>query len=138
MTYEFHSDISRVSSDDLGGGFFAGWATVPSVETHHRLLAGSTGFVVAVLAGESRVVGYVTALSDGVLSSYVSHLEVLPGYRHQGLGSELVRRILDQLDGIYMVDLMCDADLQPFYRSLGLVPSSGMIRRDYGAQGGRA
>ena len=80
--------------------------------------------------------GYITALSDGVLSSYIPHLEVLPAHRRQGIGSQLVRELLDQLDGIYMVDLMCDPDVQPFYQALGLQPSSGMIRRNYGAQDG--
>ena len=135
MTYDLHSDLSRVAPSDLGG-FFSGWPTAPSPETHHRLLAGSTHFVVAVPRGGSQVAGYITALSDGGLSSYISHLEVLPTYRRQGIGSRLVRTLIDQLDGIYMVDLTCDADVQPFYQALGLQPSSGMIRRNYGAQGG--
>ena len=66
----------------------------------------------------------------------VVRAEVLPTHRRQGVGSQLVRELLDQLDGIYMVDLICDADVQPFYQALGLQPSSGMIRRNYGAQGG--
>jgi hypothetical protein len=31
-----------------------------------------------------------------------------------------MRRLLARLEHLYMVDLCCDADLEPFYRRLGL------------------
>jgi len=44
---------------------------------------------------------------------------VLPGYRGRGVGSELMRRLLARLGGLYMVDLSCDDTLVPFYGRLG-------------------
>jgi len=41
-----------------------------------------------------RVVGFVTAVSDGVVSAFLPLLEVLPEYQGRGIGSELVRRML--------------------------------------------
>lgn len=77
------------------------------------------------------VVGFVTAISDGVLSAFIPLLEVLPEYRSKGIGKELVRRLLAQLERFYMVDLCCDAGLEPFYDALGFhVLDRGMgIRR---------
>jgi precorrin-8X/cobalt-precorrin-8 methylmutase len=66
------------------------------------------------------VIGFVTAVSDGVVSAYVPLLEVLPSYRRRGIGTELIRRLLARLDGLYMVDLACDEELVPFYERLGL------------------
>lgn len=134
---EYHSDLSRVSTEDLRG-FFSGWPDPPSPDTHRRLLEGSTHFTVAVEPEASPVIGYIAAMSDGVLSAYISHLEVLPAFRGRGIGSALVRSMLDQLGGIYMVDLICDPDVQPFYEALGLQRWSGMIRRNHGAQSGLA
>jgi hypothetical protein len=59
-------------------GFFVGWPHAPSPEMHLRLLSGSDHVVLAVDMGSGQVVGYVTALTDGVLSSFIPLLEVLP------------------------------------------------------------
>ena len=75
-----------------------------------------------VLARDGRrVVGFVTAISDGVLSAYIPLLEVLPEYQGRGIGKELTRRLLSSLDELYMVDVACDEDVAPFYESLGLM-----------------
>jgi ribosomal protein S18 acetylase RimI-like enzyme len=99
-------------------GFFVGWPNAPSRQRHLDLLRGSSHVVLA-LAGR-RVVGFVSAISDGVLSAYVPLLEVLPQYQARGIGAELMRRLLAELDGLYMVDLSCDEELVPFYDRLGL------------------
>lgn len=130
-----HSDLARITPADLAG-FFVGWPNPPSPETHLRLLAGSAHFVVAVEDQAPRVLGYVAALSDGVLSAYISHLEVLPERRGEGIGSRLVRELLDQIGDLYMVDLICDEDVAPFYEPLGLQSWHGMIRRHYPSQPG--
>ena len=70
------------------------------------------------LAGAA-VVGFVTAISDGVMSAFIPLLEVMPEYQHRGIGTKLVRRLLGQLDDLYMIDLCCDADLEPFYVARG-------------------
>ena len=81
-------------------------------------------------ARTGRVVGFVTAISDGVLSAFIPLLEVLPAHQGQGIGSELVRRMLSELEDFYMVDLVCDPELEPFYRRFELILLSSMgVRR---------
>ena len=99
-------------------GFFVDWPQAPSPERHLNLLRGSDHVVLA-REGE-HIVGFVTAISDRVLSAYVPLLEVLPTQQRLGIGSELMRRLLARLENLYMVDLCCDADLEPFYRRVGL------------------
>ncbi len=76
------------------------------------------------------MVGFVTAVGDGVLSAYIPLLEVRADFRGRGIGSELVRRIIGCLAPLYMIDLSCDEDLQGFYQSLGFENATGMLRRD--------
>ena len=78
-----------------------------------------------------RAVGYITALSDGVNSSFIPLLEVLPPYQRRGIGSELMGRMLAKLEGITNVDLTCDSDVQPFYERFGMLRSHGMVLRKY-------
>jgi GNAT superfamily N-acetyltransferase len=51
--------------------------------------------VVAIDEAAGRVAGLVNMLGDGVLTAFIPWLEVLPGYQGRGVGSELMRRILD-------------------------------------------
>ena len=114
---EYASHLEGVEPEQLAG-FFVDWPRPPSTERHLEILRGS-GHVVLAKDGE-RIVGFVTAISDGVLSAYIPLLEVLPEYQHRGIGTELVRRLLAQLGDLYMVDLCCDEDVVPFYERLGL------------------
>lgn len=127
---EYSSSPDGLEPADLEG-FFVGWPTPPSPERHLALLHGSSHVVLA--RDGSRVVGFVTAISDGVLSAYVPLLEVLPEYQGQGIGTELVRRLLAAVGGLYMVDLVCDEDVVPFYERLGvqrLDAGMGLRNRD--------
>jgi ribosomal protein S18 acetylase RimI-like enzyme len=102
----------------------------PSSAKHLRLLHGSDFVVLAREAETGRLVGYVTAVGDGVLSAFIPLLEVLPDYKGRGIGSELVRRMLALLEGTYMVDLCCDEDLVAFYERFEMSRWVGMGLRN--------
>lgn len=52
----------------------------------------------------------------------------------QDIGTELVRRVLARVNHLCAIDLMCDPETQPFYRSLGMRPAAlagkGVVRRN--------
>lgn len=132
---EYATDLTGVEPAHLHG-FFEGWPNPPSPERHLEILRGSYCVVLAREPGKPQVIGFVNAISDGVLYAFVPLLEVLPAHRERGIGSELVRRLLDQLGDFYAVDLMCDSELQPFYEHLGMYPAVGMVlRRPHRARG---
>jgi ribosomal protein S18 acetylase RimI-like enzyme len=125
---EYIDHIDRITAGQLNG-FFVGWKASLTPERHHELLRGSTHFIVAM--DGSKAVGFITALSDGVNSSFIPLLEVLPEYQKRGIGAELVKRMLVKLDEITNVDLTCDPDVQPFYERFNMMRSSGMVLRKY-------
>jgi ribosomal protein S18 acetylase RimI-like enzyme len=127
--------IEYVTAENLRG-FFVGWQNPPSPETHLELLKNSSTIVLAVDSENGNVVGFITAVSDKVLSAYISLLEVLPEKQKQGIGLELTRRMLEKLKDLYMVDLLCDEELQSFYAKLGMKRAQGMFLRNYERQGG--
>jgi len=124
-----------ISLDNLRG-FFVGWPNPPAPETHLRILNGSDAVVLARDDATGAVVGFITAISDGVSCAYIPHLEVLPDYQGRGIGSELARRMLEKVSRLYMIDLLCDPDVQPFYARLGMRPATGMLIRNYDRQSG--
>jgi ribosomal protein S18 acetylase RimI-like enzyme len=118
-------------------GFFEGWPDPPSPETHLKILSNSYAVLLAIDDATGTIAGFINAISDGVLVAYIPLLEVLPAYRKRGIGAELVRRMLERLSQFYAVDLICDADLQPFYQRLGMQPYTGMVYRNYYRQSAR-
>lgn len=110
-------------TEDMVDGFFVGWPEPPSVRQLIQVMDSSHRRVWAVEDG--RVVGYVNAISDGVLNAFIPWLEVHPDHQGRGIGAELVRRIVAELNGMYAIDLCCDANLLPFYEKLGFLGFSG-------------
>src|SRR5215204_6117647 len=126
---DYDDDAADLRSDDLAD-FFVGWPVPPSAERRLALVRGSDRVVIAREAGSRRLVGLVTAITDGALAAYIPHLEVLPEYQGSGIGTELMRRLLDELRSLYMVDLVCDPELEGFYRRFGMVALTGMALRN--------
>lgn len=129
IAYTF--DVSGLEPADLDRGFFVGWPTAPSPAKHLEVLRGSYRALVALADG--RVVGFATALSDGVATAFIPWLEVLPGHQGRGIGRELVHRMEAELAGLYSLDLVCDDDVVPFYERLGWSKANSMVKRDVDA-----
>ncbi len=131
----YKNELDGISSDMLKG-FFVDWPNPPSLESHFKLLKNSSKVIIAMDCKSNQVVGFITAISDGVLSAYIPLLEVLPAYKSKGIGKELVNLMLKELDDIYMIDLCCDDDLVPYYDKLGMIQTNGMVLRNYNRQSG--
>ena len=132
---EYRQSAAGISTEQLAG-FFVGWPSPPSPDTHLELLKKSDLVEIAVDSDSGQVVGFVTAITDGILAAYLPLLEVLPDYQHRGIGRKLTQRILDRLSHLYMTDLTCHQALEPLYRQFGLVRGVGMMKRNYAAQSG--
>ncbi|WCF10494.1 GNAT family N-acetyltransferase [Paenibacillus thiaminolyticus] len=131
----YKNSLDGITSSMLQG-FFVDWPNPPAPDTHLRLLKQSSKVILAVDETANRVAGFITAVSDGILSAYIPLLEVLPAYKNKGIGKELVTRMLTELDDIYMIDLCCDDNLVPYYDQFGMRKTNGMILRNYNRQSG--
>ncbi len=129
----FSDSVDSIKAEHLQG-FFVGWNNRPTPQMHLKLLKESTLRIVA-FDGE-RVVGFITAITDKTFAAYISFLEVLPEYQNKGIGQELVKQMLAKLEGYYVIDLLCDPGLQPFYEKFGMQKAQGMNIRNYKNQGG--
>lgn len=137
MRISYIDRVDDLTPEQLAPGFFTGWPNPPSPVTHLAILRGSRHVWLAHDDDSGLVVGFITALSDGVLCAFIPLLEVVPEYQQQGIGRALVTRMFDTLAALYSIDLLCDPNLQPFYERFGMRPYNAMLKRNYAAQNGR-
>lgn len=128
MSIRYQETYEGVNAEQLTG-FFAHWYNPRPPAEHLAILQGSDYVVLAIDERSGHVIGFVTALTDGVQAAFIPLLEVLPDYRDRGIGSELMRQILERLSDIPAVDLTCRPEMQTFYARFGMQPSVGAVLR---------
>ena len=133
---EYMNTLDDIIPDNLDG-FFVGWPNPPSATKHYELLEKSAYIWLAVDSETKNVVGFITAISDEVLAAYIPLLEVLPEYKGKGIGKRLMENMLSTLSEFYMIDLLCDQELQEYYETFNMLRSQGMVFRNYQNQSGR-
>ncbi len=131
MTIRYTDQISNLSADQMAG-FFVDWPKCPDTEKHMDILRGS--YKVWLAFDDDLCVGFINAISDGVFYSYIPLLEVLPEYKGKGIGSELVERMVNSLECMYAIDIVCDESVAPFYEDKGFARCVGMVKRNYDNQ----
>lgn len=131
----YQDNIDNIKAEMLQG-FFKGWDKHPSPEKFLELLKNSEYKILALDEKNKKVTGFISAVSDKVLSAYIPFLEVLREYQCKGIGSELVKRMMDKLKDYYMIDLVCDENRQMFYTKFGFKKYSAMVKRNYDKQEG--
>jgi len=129
-----------IKKEDIVGldtkGFFVGWPNKPTEEVLQKSVENASYVVLAIDTEKNKLVGYITALSDNVLAAYIPFLEVEKDHQHKGIGTTLVKKMLEQLDHLYMIDLVCDKELADFYKEAGFESWHAMIKRNYTNQSG--
>ena len=91
-----------------------------------QMVEGSC-FVVAAYEGDE-LVGFARAISDGVFNAYISTVAVLPRSQRRGVGSEMIRRLLHDRDGITFA--LHAPEAGRFYERFGFKASPHLYRRE--------
>ncbi len=122
------SSLENITPSQLEG-FFDGWWAKPNPETFLKTLHGSSHVILAL--ENQQVIGFISAISDGMMFAYISLLEVLLTHQHQGIASELMRQMLLHYADLYAIDTSCDDQLVPFYEHFGMAQGNAMLIRNY-------
>ncbi len=129
-----YSNKKEVIHDLDVSGFFEGWPNHPDDETLKKILCNSQFIQMAIV--DVKLVGFINAISDLILTAYIPLLEVLPEYQGQGIGQKLVTKMKEQLQNFYMIDICCDQDIISFYEKLSFNQGYSMSLRNYQNQAG--
>lgn len=63
----------------------------------------------------NRLIGFCRAVSDGIFRAYIEDVAVIAPFRKQGIGKEMVNRMMEELSHIHVVSLFCEEGLECFY-----------------------
>lgn len=64
------------------------------------------------------LVGYISAFSDGVFTTFISELAVRPNHQGKGIGSALIGRVVEECRGIPVYGISFD-DKRDFFMKRG-------------------
>jgi GNAT superfamily N-acetyltransferase len=107
------------------------WASGRSFETVERMVREASRVV--GLYHDGALVGFARAVSDGVAVAYLADVYVLPGYRGQGLGEELVREIVERGELANVRWLLHTRDAHSLYAKVGFGgPGERLMERPIG------
>lgn len=83
---------------------------------------------------DGKVVGTARLVDRGDATGKIGRVAVLPEYRGRGIGSDLMRRVIDDAAGSH-IELVLDAQVQviPFYERLGFA-ADGEVFLDAGIE----
>jgi ribosomal protein S18 acetylase RimI-like enzyme len=126
--FVFSGGTEGLQSGDLSD-FFVGWPSPPALDDRLGIVT-SADEVVVCRTPDRAVVGFATAITDYRFTAYIPLVEVLPEYQGRGIGSHMVQTLLERLRCCYMIDLVCDDDVVPFYERLGGVRINAVAWRN--------
>jgi GNAT superfamily N-acetyltransferase len=104
-----------------------GWST-PTKRPAESLVSWRASWPAIIAEDEDEVVGFLRALSDGAVTTYVAGLLVIPAWRGRGLG----RALLDACQALApttRLDLLAEPEAIDFYTHTGFRPFAGFRRR---------
>jgi GNAT superfamily N-acetyltransferase len=127
----FSYTTEGLTDEDLSP-FFVGWLESPGTEPRRKILDAASEVVLA-RDEQGALVGFITAITDGIFAAYIPLLEVRAERRLEGIGRALVERMLGRLDRCYMIDLVCDEDVIAFYQKLGGQRLNAVVWRNFDA-----
>ena len=72
-----------------------------------------------------KLVGIIRAVGDGRTIVFVQDIIVLPEYQRKGIGTKLLKAVMDKYHDVYQMELLTDntEKTKAFYRSVGFTAS---------------
>ena len=119
-----YSDTKDLSCQDLGDLFLSiQWESGRFPEKLRKTFESS--YRVFTAWDDSKLVGLVNVISDGQMVAYVPYLLVRPEYQRKGIGTHLLRLVLEACGTVRQKVLVAYDSQVPFYARLGFEVSKG-------------
>ena len=119
-----YRDTRDLSREDILELYQASdWSSAEKPVQLHQALKHSHTLVTAW--DGDRLVGLGNAISDGFLVVYYPHLLVLPEYRRRGIGTRVMRLMMERYTDFHQQALLADGNAVAFYEKCGFTQAGG-------------
>lgn len=98
-----------------------GWSNYTNNPAMLRQAYKNSLYVLAAYA-DDKLVGILRVVGDGASVVFLQDLIVLPEFQRQGIGSQLMRRVMEKYANVYQLQLLTETSEKniAFYEYLGL------------------
>ena len=98
-----------------------GWSNYTNNPVMLRQAYKNSLYVLAAYA-DDKLVGLLRAVGDGSSIVFLQDLIVLPEYQRHGIGSQLMRKVMEKYTDVYQLQLLTEASEKniAFYEYVGL------------------
>ena len=82
---------------------------------------------------DEKLIGILRVVGDGFSVVFIQDLLVLPEYQRQGVGTELLKKVMEEYSGVYQLHLLTDNTEKTisFYKNLGFVMDTDIDCRTF-------
>jgi predicted GNAT family N-acyltransferase len=117
MEYKFSTEVLPETSELLELFRQTNWAAKRSVEDVNLMLKKTKIFV--TIRDKDKLIGFGRAITDEVYRALLDDIVIDVNYRKSGLGSLVVKKLMDQLGAVEEVFLHAGDYLEEFYKKSG-------------------
>ena len=127
--YQLYDDPGRIDRDVVWEflsqhAYWARWRTRADVDTQ---VDRAWRVIGAYDIRTGRMVGFARAISDGVAFGYLADVFVVPGARGEGLGTRMVRTMVDHGPGAGFRWMLHTSDAHGLYAHFGFRPADRTV-----------
>lgn len=115
MIYRINEPVSAKQIADLRQ--CVGWNRMESAYKNPIM----TSYAHIAVYDNDQLIGYIDSVSNGVTDAYIQDLMIHPDYQGQGIGTELMNRMIAYLKEkrIFMISVVYEEALRGFYKKFG-------------------
>lgn len=97
-----------------------GWIDFLKLSQEHVLTAMKGSWYSVYAYSGDKLVGTGRIVSDGIINAYLCGLGVDAEYRNQGIGTEIIKKLVDRCKEYNLhVQFFCEELIRPYYEKMG-------------------
>lgn len=126
--YQYETEIDKMQLVNLFES--VGWKTAEYPNRLYQAIKNSD-YVMTVWEDE-KLIGLISAISDGYINVFITYLLVHPDYQKRGLGKIMMEDFLKKFDGFGRRILTTELDKENFYQKFGFcIDGISMFNKDW-------